>query len=229
MSEINRRKYTPMRKAISNAMNKSIHSGAQLTLGLAFDATNLLKARKKIKQSGAEISPTVNDIVIFALSRAIKQNPALNGIIGEGYFDEYSVAHIAVAVDTPKGLITPVVKDASEKSLNEIAQDTKALFKKAMDQKLTLEEIKSGTFTISNLGLSGVSFFTPILNSPQAALLGVGSPIPTLKMVDGEVVEFKQITLSLTMDHGPNDGAAGAKFVKEIATILENIDEYLNE
>ena len=227
MSEVNKKEYSPMRKAISKAMSNSIHSGAQLTMGLSFDATNLLKARKKIKESGAEISATVNDIIIFALSRAIKANPTLNGIIGDNYFDEYSVAHIAVAVDTPKGLITPVVRNASEKSLDEIAADTKVLIKKAMEGKLSLSDIQNGTITISNLGLSGVSFFTPILNPPQAALLGVGSPIKTLKMVDGEVVEYPQITLSLTMDHGPNDGVAGTIFIKEIAAILENISEYL--
>jgi len=227
MSEFNKKEYSPMRKAISKAMSNSIHSGSQLSMAYAIDATSLVNARKKIKDSGSEISPSSNDLIIFALSRAIKNNSTLNGIIGDGYFDEYSVAHIAVAVDTPKGLITPVVRNASEKTLEEIAVDSKDLIKRARDGKLSMKEIQGGTITISNLGWSGVSFFTPILNPPQAALLGVGSQIKALKMVDGVVVEYPQITLSLTMDHGPNDGVAGTIFVKEVGTILENIEDYL--
>ncbi len=220
--------YTPMRKAISNAMHQSLHNGSQLSMGMTFDASNLLKVRGIVKEKHEELgiaNASINEIIMYVLTRVIKANPTLNGHIGEGYFDQYEDAHIAVAVDTPKGLITPVIWDASTKSLTEISNDSKEAIQKAMDGKLRLNDIQGGTFTISNLGLSGVQFFTPILNPPQAAILGVGSPIKRVKLVDGNCVEYPEITLSLTMDHGPNDGVAGTKFLGEVAQALTNVDE----
>lgn len=229
MSEkFERKEYTPMRTAISNAMKGSLANGSQLTMGTTIDATNLLAVRGTIKNKHQELgvaNASINEIILYVVSRVIKNNTKLNGHIGEGYFDEYEDAHIAFAVDTPKGLLTPVVFDASEKSLTEISNDSKELITKSLEGKLRLKEMQGGTFTISNLGLSGVQFFTPIINPPQAAILGVGSPIKRVKMVDGQCVEYPEITLSLTMDHGPNDGVEGANFLKEIAAALNNVTD----
>lgn len=223
-----RKEYTPMRKAISNAMHQSLHSGSQLSMGMTFDATNLMKVRGIIKEKHEELgiaNASVNEIIMYVLSRVIKENPSLNGHIGEGYFDQYEVAHIALAIDTPKGLITPVIWDTSIKSLTEISNASKEAIQKALEGKLRLNDIQGGTITISNLGLSGVQFFTPILNPPQASIIGVGSPIKRVKLVDGKCVEYLEITLSLTMDHGPNDGVAGTKFLGELAKALQEVDE----
>lgn len=222
-----RKDYSPMRKAISGAMHASLQNSAQLSMGMSFDASNLLGVRKEIKEKREELgiaNASINDIIMYVVSRVIKNNTTLNGVVGEGYFEEYEEAHLNFACDTPKGLLTPVINDASLKSLSEIATESKELVVKAMEGKLRLNEMTGGTFTISNLGLSGVNFFTPVLNPPQAAILGVGSPEKKVVLVDGNVVEKPFITLSLTMDHGPNDGAAGAKFLKEIKEALESVD-----
>lgn len=223
-----RKEYTPMRKAISNAMHSSISQGSQLSMMYTFDATNLLKVRSIIKEKHEELNianASINEIIMYVLGRVIKANPSLNGHIGDGYFDEYEDAHISLAVDTPKGLITPVLWDVSTKSLSEISNDSKEAIAKAMEGKLRLSDIQGGTITISNLGLSGVQFFTPILNPPQAAIVGVGSPIKRVKLVDGNPVEYPEITLSLTMDHGPNDGIAGTKFINELGKALTDVNE----
>ncbi len=219
--------YTPMRKAISGAMHKSLVDHAQLTMGITFDATNLLNVRKEIKENFESLgvaNASVNDIVMYVLSRVVKEHPNMNGHVGENYFDQYENVHLAFAVDTPKGLITPIIWDASEKTLSELTNDSKELIAKAFEGKLRLNDIQGGTFTVSNLGLSGVQFFTPVINPPQAGILGVGSPIKRVKLVDGQVVEYPEITLSFTMDHGPNDGVAGAKFIGAIAKALENVN-----
>lgn len=219
--------YSPMRKAISKAMHQSLMSGSQLTLGMTIDASNLLKIRKEIKENYRTLgvaNASINEIIIYVLSRTIKKYPTLNGHIGDGYFDKYEEAHIAFAVDGPKGLITPTIWDASLKTLTEISNDSKTLIEKAKNNKLRLSDIQGGTFTITNLGLSGVQFFTPIINPPQLAIIGVGSPIMRLKMIEEKIIEYPELTLSLTMDHGPNDGAIGAKFLGELAKDLEKID-----
>ncbi len=222
-----RKDYSPMRKAISNAMKASLSNGAQLTMGATFDASAILAVRKEIKEKHEELgiaNASINDIIMYVVARAIKANPTLNGVIGENYFDQYEEAHLAFACDTERGLLTPVVFDASTKSLSEIATESKELIGKANEGKLRLDEMQGGSFTISNLGLSGVQFFTPVINPPQAAILGVGSPIKRVKLVDGQAVEYPEITLSLTMDHGPNDGVAGANFLKELVAALSTVD-----
>lgn len=222
--------YTPTRKAISKAMEASLHSGSQLTLGANFDATAIMKLRSEIKANyeslGIENS-SINDIIIFALSRVLPRFPHLNAVFSEDrtYTNQYNVAHISVAVDAPKGLITPVIKNSTSLSLSGITRQTKDLISKAIEGKLKRSDISGGTFTISNLGLSGVSFFTPILNPPQVAILGVGSAAMKLRFdKDKNIQEYPEIMLSLTMDHGPSDGAAGTAFLKELKNVLENIN-----
>ncbi len=226
-NKFKRIEYTPMRKAISNAMHSSLNNHAQLTMGMTIDATNIFNVRGTIKykvENEGFVDSSINDIIIYVISRVLIENKYINGHVGEGYFDQYDVVNLAFAVDTPKGLFTPVIFNASEKSLSEITIDSKELINKAMDGKLRLKEMQGGTFTITNLGRSGVQFFTPIINPPQAGILGIGTPIDRLKLVDGNVFEYPEITLSLTMDHGPNDGVAGATFIKAVADALENVD-----
>ncbi len=219
--------YTGIRKAIANLMTSSLATGAQLTLGATFDATEVLKLRKYIKENHQKMgleNSSINDIFVFALSRILPRFPHINSIIGENSYTAYNVAHISVAVDAPIGLLVPVVKNASKLTLGQITEKTTELVKKAKEGKITSKDQSGGTFTISNLGLSGVSFFTPILNAPQAALLGVGSPQKRLRLNDNkDIEEYPEIMLSLTMDHRPFDGAKGAEFLHELVKSLENI------
>lgn len=219
--------FTPVRKAIAASMENSLQHGAQLTLMAPFDASNLLKVRSiikaKVENKENVANSSINDIIIYVLARALVDFPHINSLIGPDYYDAYNVAHISVAIDAPKGLFVPVVKNASEISLGEITTRTKELIIKTKEGKLSPKDQRGGTFTISNLGLSEVSAFTPILNPPQSALLGVGSPIKRLKMIKNGIVEYNEITLSLTMDHRPFDGAQGAEFLKELKKRLQNI------
>ncbi len=219
--------YSPMRSAIAKAMSNSLQAGSQLSMGITFDASEVLKLRKHIKANFESLgiaNASVNDILVFALSRVLPRFPHLNAVLeGDGTRQHY-VAHIAVAVDTPAGLFVPVVKDASLLSLSDISLKTKELVTKTREGKLKPQDMQGGTFTITNLGLSGVSFFTPIINYPQVAILGVGSPIKRLRLNKfNQVEEYPEITLSLTMDHNPNDGVAGTLFLKELVKVLENI------
>ncbi|BDV03606.1 MAG: dihydrolipoamide acetyltransferase component of pyruvate dehydrogenase complex [Candidatus Hepatoplasma scabrum] len=220
--------FTSVRKAIARSMENSLQHGAQLTLMAPFDATKLLNIRAIIKTKTKEEKDkiedsSINDLIIYVLGRTLVDFPHINSLIGPDYYDAYKVAHIAVAIDAPKGLFVPIVRNASEISLGEITRRTKDLILRTKEGKLSPKDQMGGTFTISNLGLSGVSGFTPILNPPQAALLGVGSPIKRLKMQKNGIIEFAEITLSLTMDHRPFDGAKGAEFLKELIKRLEDI------
>lgn len=216
--------YTPMRKAIANAMKTSLANHAQLTMAATIDASAILAVRKEVKENKPEVGASVNDIIMYVLSRALKANPVINGQVDGEAFNKYEEAHLAFACDTKRGLLTPTIFDASLKSLSEIAAEAKELAAKAHDGKLGLAEMTGGSFTVSNLGLTGIQMFTPVINPPQAAILGVGSPIKRVKLVDGAPVEYPEITLSLTIDHCPNDGAAGAAFLKELSEALTNVD-----
>lgn len=224
--EFNHVVFSPIRKAIARSMEGSLQHGAQLTLMAPFDASALLKVREVIKGKIANKenveNSSINDLIIFVLARVLVQFPDVNSVIGQDYYDAYNVAHISIAVDTPRGLFVPVIRNASEISLNELTKRSKELIVKTRDGKLTGKDQSGGTFTISNLGLSGVMGFTPILNPPQSALLGVGSPIKRLKMNAKGIVQYNEIVLSLTMDHRPFDGARGAEFLK---TLVKNLEE----
>ncbi|BDV02528.1 MAG: dihydrolipoamide acetyltransferase component of pyruvate dehydrogenase complex [Candidatus Hepatoplasma vulgare] len=225
--EFNRVAFTPIRKAIARSMEGSIQHGAQLTLMAPFDATALLNVREiiknKVKNDKKIENSSINDLIVFVLARLLVEFPDVNSIIGSDYYEAYNVAHVSIAVDTPKGLFVPVIKNASEISLNALTKKSKELILKTREGKLTGKDQSGGTFTISNLGLSGVIGFTPILNPPQSALLGVGSPIKRLKMNANGIVQYNEIILSLTMDHRPFDGARGAEFLKALVKKLENI------
>ncbi len=223
--------YTGMRKAIANIMASSLAGSAQLTMGATFDATEILKLRKYIKENYKKlglVNSSINDLFVFALSRVLPRFPQINSIIGDDCYYAYNVAHISIAVDVPSGLLVPVIRNASKLTLGEISLQSQELIRKAKVGKLTGKDQAGGTFTISNLGLSGVSFFTPILNAPQSALLGIGSPQKRLRLNENkEIEEYKEIMLSLTMDHRPYDGARGAEFLHELVKVLENIEGLL--
>lgn len=222
--------FSSTRKRVANGVYGSLQNTAQLTLQINIDATDILEFRKLIKENYKKLeieNSSINDIFIYALSRILTNYPKINSTVGEDFYTAYNVAHISFAVDTEEGLLVPVIKNASNKSLGEISRDAKTLIEKARNGKIKVADLTGGTFTITNLGLSGVSFFTPILNYPQSTILGVGSPIKKIKLVDNKIVEYDEITLSLTMDHRTYDGADGARFLKELKLLLENLKTVL--
>lgn len=218
-------KLSGIRKAIAKNMFNSLSTTAQLTLHASFDATDILAYRKTIKANKERLGLediSINDIIIYTVARTLLNHKDLNA----HYFDDkmliFNNASIGMAVDTERGLMVPTVANASLKSLNEIAKDTKSLAADCKKGSISPDKLKGASFTISNLGTFDVEGFTPVLNPPQTGILGVGSIVYRTKPVGDEFVNYPSIALSLTFDHRAIDGAPAARFLKELKTNLEN-------
>ncbi len=213
-----------VRKVIAKSMHASLSEMAQLTLNSSFDATNLLAYRAKLKENGEALGLskiTINDMVLYAVARVLPNYSEINANLVDNTFRKYKHANIGMAVDTERGLLVPVIFGSEKLTLAEISGQTKALAGKAREGKLTPDEMSGGSFTVSNLGSMGVESFTPVINPPQTAILGVCCTTNRLK-ADGKV--YPAMGLSLTFDHRAVDGAPAAKFLKELCTALENFD-----
>ena len=212
-----------IRKAISRSMHASLSEMAQLTLNASFDATDILAYRKLLKAKGGEemglSRVTLNDIVLYAVSRVLPKYPFINATLKDDVIRSYAHANIGVAVDTDRGLLVPTVFAADTKSLADISADAKALAAKARDGALTPDEMSGGSFTVTNLGSLGIESFTPVINPPQTAILGVCTTVNRMRD-DGTV--YPAMGLSLTFDHRAVDGAPAAKFLHELCSALEN-------
>ena len=216
-----------IRKVISRSMHASLSTMAQLTLNASFDATNILAFRKQLKENKDKLglnNITINDIIIYAVSRTILAHKDLNAnFIEDGTVMRYfKNAHIGVAVDTPRGLMVPTLMDANLKSLNDISAEAKKLASDAQAGTINPDLLKGGTFTITNLGTMGIESFTPVINPPQTGILGVNTLETRVKNVNGEMKMYQAMTLSLTFDHRALDGAPAARFLQELCKNLEN-------
>ncbi|MBQ4096730.1 MAG: 2-oxo acid dehydrogenase subunit E2 [Clostridia bacterium] len=213
-----------IRKVIAKSMHASLSEMAQLTLNSSFDATSLLEYRNKLK-AGAEAlglgKITINDMILYAVARVLPNYPEINANLVDNKFRKFKHANVGMAVDTDRGLLVPVIFGAEKLTLAEIAANTKEAAGKAREGKLTPDEMSGGSFTVSNLGSMGIESFTPVINPPQTAILGVCCTQNKLK-ADGKV--YPAMGLSLTFDHRAVDGAPAAKFLKELCTALENFD-----
>jgi pyruvate dehydrogenase E2 component (dihydrolipoamide acetyltransferase) len=189
----------------------------------------MLALRARIKGQGREKGlPDINlnEMVMFCAVKALALVPDLNVEFLEGKLYQHPEINLGFACDTPKGLLVPVVKDCRNLTIAELAQKVKNLTRQALDGNIGLEDLSGGTFTVSNLGIFGIESFSPILNPPQVAILGVNTI--ELKPVRGKngVVEFvDHIGLSLTCDHQVIDGAPGARFLKVVREQIETIEE----
>jgi pyruvate dehydrogenase E2 component (dihydrolipoamide acetyltransferase) len=214
-----------IRKLIAKSMHASLSTMAQLTLNSSFDATDILSFRNKLKVNkdtmGLE-NITLNDIVLFAVSRTLPAHKDMNA----HYYDDKMVywkhVNLGVAVDTPRGLIVPTIFAAEKLSLNELSKQAKALIDSAQKGVISPDLIKGGTFTVTNLGGLGVESFTPVINPPQTGILGVNNIETKVKEVNGEYKYYQAMSLSLTFDHRALDGAPAAKFLKDLVKNLEN-------
>ncbi len=213
-----------IRKVIAKSMHASLSEMAQLTLNSSFDATALLAYRAKLKANGENLGLnkiTINDMVLYAVARVLPNYPEINANLVDNTFRKFRHANVGMAVDTDRGLLVPVVFGAEKLSLAEMSAQTKALAAKAREGKLSPDEMSGGSFTVSNLGSMGIESFTPVINPPQTAILGVCCTTNRVK-ADGKV--YPAMGLSLTFDHRAVDGAPAAKFLKELCTALENFD-----
>ena len=219
-----------VRKMIAERMHQSLHNSAQLTLNTSANAATLLALRQRYKASPPTLGMqeiTLNDLLLFVVSRVLLNYPALNATLHNQTITQYQRVHLGFAVDTPRGLLVPIIKDAHQRSLREIAQETKRLVASIEASKITPSELQGGTFTVSNLGALGIESFTPILNPPQVAILGVGKTDLKPIQVEERVEFIPHLALSLTIDHQAVDGAPAARFLQALTQALTDVDLWL--
>ncbi len=221
-----------IRKVIAKSMHASLSTMAQLTLNTSFDATKLLALRASLK-SGAEKmgigNITLNDMVLFAVSRVLLNHKDLNAHYLDDTMRYFSNVNLGVAVDTPRGLMVPTLFAANKMTLNEISKSAKVVINAAQEGTINPDLLKGGSFTVTNLGSLGIESFTPVINPPQTGILGVDTITKRIKEVNGEDVTYPAMGLSLTFDHRALDGAPAAKFLKELVFALENFDLLLTK
>lgn len=223
-------KLTGIRRAIARSMKESLAVSAQLTNHHSFDATSILRCRVEFKAAGGElVGVTLGDMVLFAVSRTLKNHPDLNATMPEKTtLRRYRTVNLAVAVDTPRGLMVPVIFGADKKSLIEISKELKELAAAARSGGISPDLLQGGSFTVSNLGVLGVESFTPVLNPPQTGILGVCSITQRARQKeDGGYEFYPAMGLSLTYDHRVVDGAPAARFMQELCKNLENFTALL--
>lgn len=217
-----------VRKVTARRMMESIHSTCQLSLHAWADARALKRLRAGFKASSAELGLggiTINDLVLFAVSRTLQQFPAFNAHFLGDKILRYSHVHLGVATDTAKGLLVPVLRNSDVLSLKQLSLQTKALVGKCKDGSIAPDDLTGSTFTVSNVGSFGIEAFTPVLNVPEVAILGVGTiALKPVEDEDGDVAFIEHIGLSLTMDHQAVDGADAARFLRSLMDNIAKID-----
>jgi pyruvate dehydrogenase E2 component (dihydrolipoamide acetyltransferase) len=216
---------TPARRIIAERMLAGTHQAAPVTLTTRANAANLVNARSRLKHASASapehIVPSYTDLFVKLCAETLKEHPRLNAQWrDDGIFVPDDI-HIAFAVDTEFGLVAPVVRHADRLTILQVAEATRALIDQARRRALPAESMQGGTFTVTNLGALGVEAFTPILNVPQCAVLGIGG-IRREPVVQRETIVIGDVvTLSLTFDHRVVDGAAAARFLDDLRRRLE--------
>ncbi|NVM29817.1 MAG: 2-oxo acid dehydrogenase subunit E2 [Candidatus Helarchaeota archaeon] len=213
-----------IRKIIAKKMSASLSEIPQLTYTSEVDMTETINLRKHFLElyKGEDVKITMTDIIIKTVIEVIKKYPIFNSSMGENAVVIKDSLNLGVAVATDRGLIVPVIHDAESKSLKEISQHVRNLADKARSRTLSLDDVTGGTFTVSNLGMFGIEVFTPIINPPEAAILGIGKMIQKPMVKDGRIRISPMMILSLTHDHRVMDGVDAANFLAEMKALLEN-------
>lgn len=211
--------FSGVRQAVAEHMVESLHSMAQLTVQVEVDATELVRLRSQLK---ADFDLTYTDLLVKAVARALRQHPLLNStMIGDEIHLLESI-HVGVAVALEDGLIVPVLREADKRTVQGIAEESRRLAMGARQGTLSLDEVTGSTFTITNLGAYGVDGFTPIINSPEVAILGVGRIVEKPVIYEDQIARRSLMVLSLTVDHRVVDGAPAAAFLRTLRELIES-------
>jgi pyruvate dehydrogenase E2 component (dihydrolipoamide acetyltransferase) len=216
-----------VRKIIFERMAESVHTTARVTLIVETDATLFVQAREQIKKSVSEewgFSPGYNDLLALIVARCLREYPYMNARLSpDGSEIQWlKDINLGLAVDTERGLIVPVIRKADMKNLNEFGSEFRALVERARAGRSLPDDLANGTFTITNLGIFDVDAFTPVINLPELAILGIGKIALKVVPIDGETAIRHRMTLSLVFDHRLVDGAPAARFLQRIKQYIEN-------
>jgi pyruvate dehydrogenase E2 component (dihydrolipoamide acetyltransferase) len=221
-----------VRKIVADRMLASLATTAQLTLNASAHARQLQELRRLFKESPAELGlagVTINDLVHLAVVRTLLSHPELNATFDGTTIRRYEDVHLGFAIDTPRGLMVPVIRDANALTLRQLAAEAARLVKECREGGVKPDELTGGTFTITNLGAFGIESFTPVLNVPQVAILGVCVIRPEPVQNGDEIVFQPRIGLSLTINHQVVDGAPGARFLQALGTAIAGLPALLAE
>lgn len=217
-----------VRKVTAKRMHESLATTAQFTMNAYADASAIQSMRARFKASAPELGLqkiTINDLILFAVSRTIGQFGFMNSHFLGDKMLTFERVHLGCAVDTPKGLLVPVVRNADTLSLKQLSDEFKRLATISMEGKAQVDDLTGGTFTVTNLGSMGIDTFTPVINVPEVAILGVGGiSMRAAEDAEGDLVFVPHIGLSLTIDHQAIDGAPAARFLKALCDNIASID-----
>ncbi|NWF92337.1 MAG: 2-oxo acid dehydrogenase subunit E2 [Syntrophaceae bacterium] len=217
-----------IRRVIAERMSLSWHTSPRVTQVMEVDMTELVRFREESRSDweskGVRVS--LNDILIKVVSRALIEIPEINSSLKGDEIEVYGNVNMGIAVATDRGLIVPVLRNADKKSLLEIAEESNLLIQKTREGKIGPDDLKFGTFTITNLGTYGIDLFTPIINPPESAILGVGKLDRKVKVMEGDQIAIRStMNLCLVFDHRVIDGAIAARFLSRLKEILEIRDQ----
>jgi pyruvate dehydrogenase E2 component (dihydrolipoamide acetyltransferase) len=213
-----------VRGIIAERMGNSVHTTARVTLVMEADATEFVAARERLKSKVAEawgFAPGYNDLLAKIVAAALRQFPYMNARLAPDAIEIMLHVNIGMAVDTERGLLVPVIRDVDQKNLRQFGEEFRSLAEKARSGRSLPDDLSGGTFTITNLGMYDVDAFTPVINLPEAAILGVGRIAPKPRAKGDQVVIHQMWTLSLVFDHRLVDGAPAARFMQYIKQLIE--------
>ncbi|MBP9840999.1 MAG: 2-oxo acid dehydrogenase subunit E2 [Simkaniaceae bacterium] len=215
-------KLSPMRRAIGEKLQASKTFIPHFYIEKEIDVDSLVRLRTELLEGGVKV--TYNDFVMRAVALALREHPHVNSGFDsvKGEIIRFKTIDIAVAVSLPDGLITPIVRNADYKNLGQLSVEVRHLAKCAKEGTLKVEQYKGGSFTVSNLGMYGITSFVAVINPPQAAILAVGGMREVVAIKNGIVVPSQRMNMTLSADHRVVDGADGAKFLLSVKKLLEN-------
>ena len=226
-------KNSGIRKVIAQNMHDSLANMAQLSMTAYFDCKELFDYRAKVKAKGEKLgypNISINDMILFAVSRTVLDYPLFNAHFSDKETTVWKHVHVGVATNTDRGLMVPTLRYADLKSLCEISEEAKALSKACRENTISPDQLSGGTITVTNLGNNGISTFTPVINPPQTAIIGVCSPEWRVRPdAEGKPEMYHAMGISLTFDHRAVDGAPAAEFLHNFCERLENFSLLLAE
>ena len=220
-----------IRKAIADHLVESLHNAAQLTISLEVDATELVNLRERILpgfEAAIGVRPTFTDLLVVLTTKALQQHPLLNSTTEGDEIILHQTVNMGVAVAIESGLIVPVIPGAQKLGLGDISRTRFELARKASEGRIGYEDVQGGTFTITNIGGAGADISTPILNSPQNAILGVGRIAKKPAVYNDEICVRHMLWLNVTFDHRAMDGAPVARFLDTLSTMIQKPVGHIN-